>query len=424
MYEQYIVKSCSFPITLSPWIPHKKQLSRSGLGIPLTINNDEYILTCYDITKMSKKVMIRINKKFEPGELVCQSSELQLSLIKMNMSLKRTYTKDAFERTMCVNKPEMNIQYTTINSLNLPDLPYIYINDDSDYVCGLVITNSNNKITGMLNHMDDKQYVVIPSINIYRFISEFERYKTCYGLCTIVADYNMCELVIKNKKYNGIHISNSYNINYNMKTVNDKYGNRLQNNDIIFKINNAYINEKMEIYDNETKCNLPVMSYISLRYMIGDMINLLIYRNNVFKKIKLKARPISTAKYIPIEYDNKYYEYNGIVFMEASEELIEMYDDVELNKLIKKYYVTQPYRNGNKRIVLLVNILGKYIDRYKDIVTNNTKLRNIYILTKINKNKVNTLGDIPRIVNKQRKNTLYLNGKDIILKFNGKKLIQ
>ncbi len=318
----------------------------------------------------------------------------------------------------------------------MPELPYINVtvfdnnvdlDEFLDELSGSIVKNKSNEIVGIISKIftDSKIISIIPTVSICRFFDEYKKNDTFYGICNIIAKVKDCEIEINNNTQYGLQIDDNYDINYNkcvfdnsiLKTTKIR-GQNLRNNDVICEINNLKLNDENMVYCKAIGMNVPVSTYIALNYMIGDMIEFVIYRpSSNIKRIKIKARPIKTAKYLPILYDKKYIDYNGLIFIELSEELIELYvnNGYYFDKVVDEYMDKRPYRNSDEKIVVLIDIIRKKISK-KDLLLfdklnipfecSTEQNYNIYKLTKINKNKVTCLESIKDILT-HKKDILY-----------------
>ena len=213
-------------------------------------------------------------------------------------------------------------------------------------------------------------------------------------------------------------------------------------NDVIYGIDRVWFDDNYMIYLSRACMKVPISTYITLKYMHGDAIKLNIYRADAVKNIKIlniHARSINTAKYLSIITEHKYCEYNGFIFMELSEEFIEMYNRVNnmifMNYMIKYMYDT-PYKNNADKVVVLVDINRNVLKRsivdildrlHIPIIKLADNECNMYQLIKVNENEVQNITTFQQLIRRIVNNTLYLkypthNNKKIKINFQNKQI--
>ena len=236
-----------------------------------------------------------------------------------------------------------------------PHMPYVVMDLKKSTIKKLSSSSGslvyNNKfILGMLVREDiiTKKLKILHSSVIYRFLNEFIMTGKFNGLISVVGDFTECEFDLDNKHVHGLHIDNTYDINYNnvYNQVKTKRNN-LKNGDIIYAINNIPIIDGC-IFDKKYNIPIKFSTYVSLKYKIDDSIKLDILRlkpktdDDYDKKtVNINARPLNTMKYIQlsdfsslnINSGNKKmsYEFAGFIFAELTESIIKEYRN-------KKYY--------------------------------------------------------------------------------------
>ena len=454
----------------------KKHIVKTSVGSLININNDVYVLgllhglkNMYDlfmyafVRDLNGKYSIVTNQL----EVIITSDELDLVLLKpinftdkiVSINLEK-FNKVIPNRDSLANLYIRNTKYKSkqqlvlddriykckVNNIvlenqqsyNMPILPYIlicvdddkfYETDDIGGISGSFVLDNNKNIVGIVSNIiiGTKNLSILPSVSICRFLEEFMKTDRFAGLCDIVGDLKLCEIETEEKELMTVMVTDAVGINYNKNILDrtDSIGNSLQDGDILYEVNGLEFDKKGKLYCDKIGMFIPLSTYIALEYISGDMIPLSIYRMNKdehnSKKIKLKARPICTMKYIPISSMKRYYEYNGLIFMELTEEIIELYrnNSIVFTGPIIKYYDETPYRNVDEKVVILIGINKKKIsDEYINVYDGLAlpfihKNENRYILpiiSKINKKKITSLDNIEKLISKNGKNILYLLG--------------
>ena len=438
-----------------------------SIGNLFTINNRVYVLSCNHCVKNTMKQTFIINDKKFSCILKFFSDELELALLEvldltvkytslsiddLDMEVKtkvqyiyiNTLDIDDFIEHKTPNKitiecSNYRMECKKVESLNIPELPVITLEIDSDIKIDMhgisgSLVYYDDKILGIVSKIIGTELNIIPGRNIYRFLTEIIRTNEFNGLCTIIGDIKMINFEREdNKPMDGLYITDTFDINYNdynyMKK-NTKCLN-LRNEDIIFNIDNKNITVNGCVYDILLQTNITYQAYIALNYICGDEIPLKIMRctnvkTNDYKEksISLCARPLNSLKYIPLTSNNRILTYNGLVFGEINENIINEYIDVgiHLGYSLKEYYINNPYRNGPIHIVVLLDIdknnlkknISDKINTYGlPLLHIKEKEYGIPIVKKINKHKITSLDKMKSILDKQSKNTIYLNIDDI-----------
>nr|QBK88494.1 MAG: trypsin-like peptidase domain protein [Mimivirus LCMiAC01] len=486
--KQLIISAYVESENLTPWNNKNEKYVRTGLGTPILLDNNLYILTCFHVVKNAYKLFafnlvsnddgVSIQLCREQVSVECVSDEMDLALLKLpshnmlncnyidikcfNKMLPELCSSISFYTRTIVSGKRLNLYnlsdksdksvtrskrslgtlpgYTSCNittrikkysstvngikfykqqSLNMPQLPFITtlvdkLNYNTEYelceISGSIVTDDNNNIVGIMSNIivGSREINIIPSISIHRLLDEYIKTHKFMGLCDIIALYTKNKLEINNETFYGLMINNNFNINYNSSVLkNSKYGYNLKNNDIIYSVDGKKINKNLCIRHDSAGIMMPVSTYIALKYMSGDMIQMMVYRPNIFnKKINIIARSVLSAKYIPAMNNHIYYRYHGLILMELSEEFIEMYSNngYLLSKYINKYMIEYPYRdNNNEKIVVLIDINRKDLS-YDNIILHESfnipiihlsdNNYDVFMLTKINKKKVMNINAI------------------------------
>ena len=367
---------------ITPWNKlNERKYIKTSIGTLINIKNKTYILTCFHGIKNA--VDINCYKKNNNKISIIKakqkiiSEELDLGLLEIeNIIINTTTSIDTFDIKNKNNKLTMEIiimerkekidlirkkynfkEYIEtnkkINCYSMPEIPYIEvenneINDDIKGASGTPIYN-DNKIIGILNSMIDNKLLITSYKVIKRFLKEYIETDNFKGLCDILIDKTLLELN-----------DNQYKIGYLITTILKKKDTEefiLKDNDIICSINN-------NIIESDGKINgIYITEYITLHNYINKELIVKIYRliDNKYREldIKITLEPISINRILPIIYDNNYFNMDGMIFIELTEEHIEYY--INRNKILVGNYINKyqqkPFNDKNNRCVIFYDII-------------------------------------------------------------------
>ena len=483
IYDNLVsIHAYSYSDTCKPWLTKKRTcIKKIGWGMPILLGKDLYVFTCYHVVKNTYKLNIltsarqRRSKLYMydtiDAEIVCVSQELELAILKLHKKIpgirvkqltkimpkttnriyinsinfvthrEHLYKKKSTMYTCGVT----NIIFDKLESLNMPELPIIKTNTSFVDISikklhglsGMIVLNDSNEIVGIISTIecDSGDINIIPSISIIRLIKEYHKYNNFYGLCDIIALYNENILEFDNREYNSIIIQKTYGIHYGT-TSTHKYN--LKVNDVIYGIGNQYFNSNYMIYYSDIQNYVPISTYIALNYMKDDPIDFNIYRVDSAKSLQnitICAKSVTETKYLSNIMEHKYCSYNGFIFMELSEEYIELYNKIRGNMFYNymiKYMIERPYRDDYKKVVVLIDINKNSIDNVRTVSKLDelnipvVKLMedecDMYQLIKINDMDVIDITSVQKCVRNSNINTFYLkypthNNNKIKIKF-------
>lgn len=447
-----------------------------NVGNLFIIDHVPYVLTCLHCVKNTYNITFLINKKPYKCQLFKTSDELELALLSINISKEEiasyeenVYTlydlhhdlsdvsslsNNTYIHTVNLNKylksnefefndlnasvTEILLEKNNITSLNLPSIPLLSVRLSDDFsdisdlkgISGSLLIN-DKKVIGMVSSIINSLVNIIPSYVIARFLNEIQLTGKFDGICTLVGNYTLCDFDDPTSRSHifGMFIENTFDINYNNHYY---YENRaslmnLRKNDIIICVNDIILNEKGQIFDKVIGIAIDFRSYIALNYECGSSIPLTIMRpsnNNPDdykkKKIFVKARPLNSMKYIPITFNNKTYNYHGLIFGEISEDIINNYSNngIFIVTSFSDFYLNTPYRNQNEYVVVLLdidksvihnNILMKMNDIGLPLINKKDRTYIMPIISKINKKKITSLEDLRSILDKEEEVKINLN---------------
>jgi hypothetical protein len=444
---------------------HDKQLQSIGIGSIFKMNDKLYVLTCYHCIKDTLNHEIIFNKKKYNCSVANVSDELELALLTINdddnfnkkesflnldnLLLDMHVINDEFSiKTVDVNKYvdkkkisklEMKCVYSDIihqslESINMPKIPFLTGRVSYDYsiegISGSLVTDKDDKIIGMVSNSFSSVIHIIPSGIIYRFLREIKESNDFVGLCTLVGKFTTCYFYDESKnKVNGISIEDTCNINYNdyeYKQDKNEKGTNLKNSDVIIEIDGRKIDENNCVYDDNLKINVSFNTYVALNHICGSLISLKLMRLSKIKgddykekTMMVRARPLHSMKYIQNAFNGKTFAYNGLIFGEISEDIINNYIKVGIyiGKSLQDNYLVNPYRNNDERVVVLLDVnrkqireeLNDIVDRLKlPLVNISDKNYSIPIVSKLNKRRITSLDDMINILKKQFNGIMYL----------------
>lgn len=442
-----------------------KKITLLNIGNIVFINNRYYIITCYHCVKNTLNITIQIKDNRYKCYLEYFSDEFDLALLIINEYkgdhiikpddfvtdlTGKSYIKgldiSTFQRHKKIkdkiyNCKEINLitnnsVHTSNVSYNLPKIPYISVQIQEDIddihelqgISGSFLMNKNKKILGIINRVENSSIHAISTSTIQRFINEIEKTGNFKGICTLVGRYASCEYVPDHesqRKGNALYVEDCMDINYNNYNYNDNntYMN-IRNGDLIIEVNGHKIDDHGMIDGS----NIDMQTYIAMNFFCGSIIPLKILRcknnNNDYKekKINIRARPLSSMKYISVSF-NKLYNYHGLILVELSEDMINYYRDigVTIGYSFRKNYIDNPYRNNlDEKIIVLINLDKKNLNKKTTEKINKLGLPLIKIekdytlavLNKVNKKKINNVDELINIVKDNRDNTLYFSIND------------
>lgn len=402
---------------------NKETTYKISIGCVINIQTNFYILACSHSVEHAKKIEVLFSNKiydasilviepyFDVALLSCPDElkslcftkyQTQIPELKQNITLKtRTINTD----NIMYNGIIANSGYK-LNSIFLPQIPFFEIEIDQDIIfnhpdefegiSGSVIV-SKETFLGIISNIDKTTMLIsiVPFLLIERLATEYIYSNAYNGLCNIPLKTNLVTLD-ESKHNNGLYIEDNFRINYNNQYIEEKRVPRLdnlKNKDIIVEIDGNKILSDGTIFCRKIGTNIPLDTYILLTYFKLNRIALTIYREKKedykLLNIRLYARPNNTMTYIPY-FNNSYYYYNGYIYTELSESLIEYYyfREKTIEGSCIEYLTSKPYRNDfTKKLVIQFDASDK------------TNVCLIPIVTKINKNKVNNLDTFINILN-------------------------
>ena len=391
-------------------------------------------------------VLLKVEDSLNLSVNIFDNFEYRVPLIDEELKLcmqNLSYTNDGtmlvkYNILDCINK---YISFERQTSFNIPLLPFINLTlseleDESiSGISGTLILNKRDQIVGMVTCLNSESNIVsvIPCITIERFLKEFIKHNVYMGLCDIIAKMDACEIEDDDSNIiNCFIVNDNYNIKYSSNTLTYPAANsvNLKKKDMIYKIANLDIGKDQCIFFEKINHRVPVPTYIALNYIADETIQLHVLRecSDDFeeKEININARPIWSAKYINIPYNNKFINLSGFIFIELCEELIDLYrnHNIVLSGSIIKHITESPFRNTDDSVLVLIDILrNKFLDdEIKKIDAIGLPLHNISLnqyslaqVQKVNKRRIKNIDMFSDVIRNNHNISIRLNLND---KFN------
>ncbi len=455
----------SYPIKLSVNDTDFKCLN---IGNVFNIDDSYYVLTCFHCIKNTYGQVLRIENIDYDCHIHAVSDELELGLLTISpddysqnklftindlqidlnigcldlyietIDIDELQSNNIFkrERIGCTFNEVIQTNNSKLTSLNSPQIPIISVTLNKSYhdiseLTGLSgsFLMADDKILGIVSALENSIIYIIPSCVIYRFLNEIQSTKSFSGLCTIVGNFTTCDFENeKNEEVFGLIVDNTFDINYNNYSyVQQEVSNsRIKKNDILIKINELPLDRNGYIYDHFINAFIDFRTYIALKYMCGDIIDIVIMRctNNINdykeKKIKLRARPIYSMRYIPITFNSDVYNYKGFIFTELSEDIINNYisNGIQIGNSVADYYLKSPYRSNTEFVIILFDIDKTQITKTILKQVNklglplkhiNAKIYSVPYIFRLNNKKVISLNELTKYLESNINNIITFN---------------
>ncbi len=338
------------------------------------------------------------------------------------IKIKYEHTKKISEESISKEIKEIRLTMDDVifekySSFNMPKLPYLKcsIKNLSDNkltvlkgLSGIICRNEKDQVVGMLMNYDRKDNCIriVPSAIIQNFITECRSTGKYSGLSGILMKESICEFEHNGVEHIGVIVNTTYGI---------KYQEALNDDDVIYKIDNKEITKDGLIFDSRLDKLIPYGSYVSMNIKSNETVRLDLMRNDVklgdYKEMvaNVKPVPIRSLRNIRINHNDRYCVLNGFVFTELTENIIEFYRNHNIHivgDVLEKYAIL-PY-NGSKPIVLVNVMNSKFNKNDMNIISNIglplLKKKNmksefyLCVLDTINKKKISDLHDVERLI--------------------------
>jgi hypothetical protein len=216
---------------------------------------------------------------------------------------------------------------------------------------------------------------------------------------------------INKTKYNCYVITDLHGITYqgieHQGTKLEHKNKTLQINDIVFKINDQFINDDGKIYSDVLGSYVNFSTYCMIYSYFDDTFELLILRGDTILSYKIKSTNINDVipYHIPLNPNFLYYE--GFIFMELSEKLLGYFKDHNIS-IYGNINTIKCENDKIQKYVILVHINYNYLKSeskkgYEDLEKINFPYANnkIFILNKIGNENVTDLNSLKTILFKR-----------------------
>lgn len=338
-------------------------------------------------------------------------NNFEMSLPQKNdniLLLEMSRTDDIFYKTNILDWSVKNITIEKIAGENVPENVLINVSPSNVYesgdsyngMSGGPCFDSKNKIIGIVGLGEDDEIInIIPAMAIFRVIREYNKYM---GACSL---YFESKLItndkFRDKKY--VQITNNYSFTHK------KNSSMLKNKDILLYISKNSINDDGYVFCPVLKYNIPIETYCMLNFVNSEIINIDVIRKNKKINLKIKAIPINKCCYVPLSISNKkFVEFNGMTFIEISEDIIEFFSTKKNIDIIGPFIEKKKYRKKKSKIVVLIDLVNKDViekinyrlfkNKYQivrdSIIENKNAIKYVPTLLKINGKSINNISDI------------------------------
>lgn len=360
------------------WEAKRDTFYKYSLGTVLDINQAQYILANDYAIKNNVNLQVIIfndEPEIHDLEVICESSELGLCLLQIPEYIHATsvqYTdfkssfliNDSVDMSFLDFSPTdglsrhnypidiMGVVYERWTCYNLPKMPGLQVAPadehflEEEFKIGIqgALIHSGLNVYGLLFKNYDSNYIAVPSITIIRFISEYKARKEFRGICDIIGDLKF--------------VDGEFVAKTTIKPLN-KESTKIKKGEIILGTDKYQIDPEGNIDDMRTGTKVPFRTYIALTYHESEMLNLITTNNSGLRfERSIVMEPLQNYRTIPINMNKKVIDINGFMFLECSEELLELYrlEGFDIDGSWTKYWTRNPYSVTSKRIYLLSNI--------------------------------------------------------------------
>jgi hypothetical protein len=409
-------------------------IETDGVGFVIKYKEQLFVITAGHVVMHHGLITGIKNGKSCKLNLVVYSPEFDLGVLTSN-NLLDLIDKPIIDIEKIIPAEKENVYFTNgldlfnrfivsdvsleqINSFNIPHNILITIAHDESkcryniFECSGLSGSPcfvNDKLIGYISMMDPNckklELNVTPTVCITRVLDEYIDTNKWKGICMLYSK------ISKNK------VKKSYSIMYNK-------GDRLHTKDKIITINSLKVKDGM-VYDRQIGDTVLLNTYIMMNYRAGDKINMEVIRNKVKISININAIPVNRYSIIPtlINYKNRFVCYNGMIFVELSEQLIQQYyllKDKQLVGSFNKIYHDIKYKNKKKRIIVMIDASEKIINQLdNDLLKkcyNDRTFMYKYVPTLVTANNklIKNINTLKRVLKKNGENKFIL--ENIVIK--------
>ena len=271
-------------------------------------------------------------------------------------------------------------------------------------ICGAIIFNKKFQLVGIISQSEGKSIYVLPANTLTRIITDFTKYSNSPDL------------------YNGpALLPFSYDINNdscciiteNANVHTEQNNKLLKKNDIVISVAGYAVqlqNEKVMIYDNNFKDNIPLDMHISLNFDANMPFNLVIKRKG--KTISMDIFPIHQNKslaltnmpyFCPLDII-PYVNINGVIIVQLTHELL---DVTYFNKKILQNIVIDDYfenKSNNINVPIIIDCLDDTLAKKYELpqfINSGKKKHQCPFVTMANGMIVSSLQELENIIQLQ-----------------------
>ena len=392
-----MTKSCIIINKLANNLFHDKEEIVYGMGIPIVMNETEYIVSSHTLFKniIDKTIFLESSDSYENVE-----TQIIKSFPEVNIDiLKIIDTSDKLNKSNDL----MKYHFELIDNDNECNIFYEYIKEEHDEFdikkinlkCKIVKYNFMNFIHNcptipiyelILNKDDDIDFINLigcPLIWNDMSIGMVQFHNDMLIAIPIFIIYKLLEMFVENNK---CELSNVF-----LNMFDSKYS--------ITKVNNKrIINNK--IYSDKMNIMIPIDTYMML-YNKDNKINVEQELCDKIKNMTLNLKPLSEFSIIPYEND-KIIKLNNLIIVELTHDVFTYYNmqyDIGgyTNEIYNKKIINHKKYNKNNHHFIVIKVLwDDHCDEYRKygfpLVYHNDKFI-IPILSKINNIKIKSITD-------------------------------
>jgi hypothetical protein len=434
----------------------KTQISLAN-GILIKFNKTFYIICNYHTIKNNYKIVGKIkNTEFELTHIndfyeydlsIFQFTKPDLSITEYyNYTDLETKLPHNFSRTKCMlsyidakttNKVNLNcsnkntnIAHDNINTHIMSSFPLIRTKLETkskiplNGISGCPFI-SNNKLMGIVSNINvtTNEIDIIPNYLIKGIINMitkkkqslyFPFYSNLVKINSSGEDKsgNICEHTIY-----GLYVTNDFSIKWKTYTKN----NFIPSNKTIIEFDNHEITNEGKVYLDIIDNYINPSTYVNVKNMYTDTNSIsLKYLSSTNQKViskKIKLTPLETLCQINMKYNNSFFIYNGLVFVEFSDDIYRILLQLGIsfsNDLINLIF--NPFsdsENLNKKIIVIdtikYSLSRELYDTYQNCNFPNLKDNNncrIPVLKSINSNSIQNLDKLIEFISNNSDNKI------------------
>ncbi|MEM3062207.1 MAG: hypothetical protein QW303_01485 [Nitrososphaerota archaeon] len=385
----------------------------------------------YDLVVLGTRCMMKldfgasklINGKYIPDKkfgynimendlFIVPTRKSKYRIIKMKMDQKNRHYKVDICNAKFVGSIIYNEKYT-------PD-DYIYMFEVPDMnklngFCGSIVTNSKNKLVGLVLGVKEKRLYVKPTKTIRKALSDFVKFLDRQDKYCGIVDLPFRFGIAKKSEVRIIDVG-------------EKNGMQVKPGDLVHSIDGKPIfvrKGNIFIFDEVYKFNLPLDVYLHQNFDQECEIKVGIMRGDRNFRVTTKGVPHQSTS-VPLTFRPYYFPkpgishiiISGLVIVELTHELIHIMlsNNIEItNSLIKKFFSNKLEDFGNYLLIidcLDENLIKKYgFPKFDPNL--NGQLINCPQILSINKKKVGTIREASNVLLKSNSLLVEMDGRKL-----------